>query len=242
MASQGRQASNQADNSAILALVDEIKTFRREQAKVDRGKQRREWITIALLVCTTGLVVWQIWEMIKVYEPVREQATAITNIFTSNREQQRAFVAFHPGPAFLVHDKDNKVIAFAFGAAFQNVGATRTSKFHAWHSVIYFEGGVPNNLDLTKPREKVDVAEGVVAPNGSVSLVPVSVTGEQGTRALKKDGTILQWGYGEYADIFEPEKLHGVRFCYVMEPAGTPAGPSTGFSPVPFRNDCNGNE
>jgi len=181
--------------------------------------------------------------MINVYHPIREHATVMTNTVTSGRQQQRAaVVSYEPGPVFQMNDKDNRQ-SFAFSVTFQNFGGTRTSKFHAWHSVRYFENGVPNSLDLTKPEGKIEAVTGLVAsPNTPIVMQPLSVSAEESARALKKDGAILQWGYAEYADIFELDKLHRLRFCYVMEPAATPSGPGTGFQPVPFQNDCNGNE
>jgi hypothetical protein len=213
----------------------------RQAKAASRPRQTvRWWITIALLCCTTLGGGWQIWEAIKVYDPVRQQATASANTVTGRR-QQRAVVGYQPGPVFLMNDKNNRP-SFAFSMTFQNFGGTRTSKFHAWHSVQYFENGVPNSLDLSKPWGNIEAVTGsVVGPNNPIVMEPLSVSAEESARALKKNGTILQWGYGEYADIFEPNKFRHLRFCYVMEPAATPNGPSS-FQPVPFQNDCNRNE
>jgi hypothetical protein len=224
----------------VDSFVAEIRADRPKQGG-DRGKRYRRWITIALLCCTTVGVGWQIWEAIKEYDPFRERATASANTVTGGR-QERAVVGYQPGPVFLMNDKDNRP-SFAFSMTFKNFGGTRTSKFHAWHSVQYFENGVPNSLDLTKPWGNIEAVTGsVVGPNNPIMMEPLSVSAEKSARALKKDGTIFQWGYGEYADIFEPNKFHHLRFCYVMEPAATPNGRSTGFQPVPFQNDCNRNE
>ena len=71
------------------ALIDAIKAEglagRREEEREDRGKSRRERITIWLLVFNLAALCWQVREMIKVYEPIREQAQA---------QQQAAHAAF----------------------------------------------------------------------------------------------------------------------------------------------------
>jgi hypothetical protein len=240
----GAAASRAPEQLARLtaSLEAEMRAYGRKQADADRRKQRRERITIVLLCCIALGAGWQIWERIKVHNPILEQATAMANTVTSGRQQQRAVVRYQPGPVFQMNDRDNKR-SFAFSMTFQNFGRTRTSKFHAWHSVQYFENGVPNNLDLTRPWGTIETATGLVAgPNNPIVIQPINVSAEESARALKKDGAILEWGYGEYADIFEPNKLHRLRFCYLMEPAASPNGPSTNFQPVPFQNDCNSNE
>jgi len=219
-----------------------MKGYRKEQASAERGKRSRELITIFLLICTTGGVAWQIYEMIKVYGPIETQAVAVTNIFAANRQQQRAVVAFQPGPQLIIQEKDKDGATFAFTAQFQNFGGTRTSRFHAWTSVHYFDGAVPNSLDFGKPWSKVDVADIVIGPNSPLLLTPVSVTPEEAAKALKKEGMIIQWGAAEYSDIFEPDKIHTLNFCLLMQPANTPNGPATAFQPVPYQNDCNKND
>jgi hypothetical protein len=66
----------------FAALIDAIKTegtaYRREEQREDRGKQFREWVTIALIALTFTAVCYQVYEMIKVYEPIRQQAIAST--------------------------------------------------------------------------------------------------------------------------------------------------------------------
>jgi hypothetical protein len=52
------------------------KEFEQLEAREDRWQNFREWATVALLVCTTVGVFWQVHEMIKVYGPIRDQAEA----------------------------------------------------------------------------------------------------------------------------------------------------------------------
>lgn len=64
----------------FATLIDIIKSegiaYRKEEQREDRGKNFREWITIGLIAFTFGAVCWQVHEMIKVYEPIRQQAEA----------------------------------------------------------------------------------------------------------------------------------------------------------------------
>jgi hypothetical protein len=48
----------------------------REEQREDRGKNLREWTTIALIAATLVAICYQVHEMIKVYEPIKEQAEA----------------------------------------------------------------------------------------------------------------------------------------------------------------------
>jgi hypothetical protein len=63
-------------SALIDAIRDEGRAYRREEQREDRGKRFREWITIVLITLTFAAVCYQVYEMIKVYEPIREQAEA----------------------------------------------------------------------------------------------------------------------------------------------------------------------
>jgi hypothetical protein len=66
-----------ADFAALIhTIAREGAANRAEGNAEDKGKKFRDWITILLLIATTGGVYWQIHEMIKVYEPIAEQAQA----------------------------------------------------------------------------------------------------------------------------------------------------------------------
>jgi hypothetical protein len=80
----------------VLALIETIKTegiaFRREEIREDRAKRVREWITIALVGSTLAAVCWQVFEMIKVYGPIRDQAIASQDSATALILSQRAWL------------------------------------------------------------------------------------------------------------------------------------------------------
>ena len=46
------------------------------EKREDRWENFREWVTVALLICTTVGVIWQVHEMMKVYGPIKDQAVA----------------------------------------------------------------------------------------------------------------------------------------------------------------------
>lgn len=60
----------------IHAVQREGRAYRREERREDRGKNIREWTTIVLVALTFIAVCYQVHEMIKVYEPIKEQADA----------------------------------------------------------------------------------------------------------------------------------------------------------------------
>ncbi|HXL12579.1 MAG TPA: hypothetical protein VN941_01270 [Bradyrhizobium sp.] len=66
-----------ADFAALIDTIkDEGSAYRKEEQREDRGKRFREYITIFLIAATFTAVCYQVYEMIKVYEPIREQAEA----------------------------------------------------------------------------------------------------------------------------------------------------------------------
>jgi hypothetical protein len=76
-ATKDDQSAPSADFVALInAIKDEGIAYRKEEQREDRGKRRREWITIILIAFTFAAICWQVHEMVKVYEPIRQQAEA----------------------------------------------------------------------------------------------------------------------------------------------------------------------
>src|SRR5216683_2158719 len=77
-----RRRSNNPNHPSpdFSALVDAVKAEananRTEEQREDRGKAFREWFTITLLAATLFFLYRQVDEMVKVFEPIREQAEA----------------------------------------------------------------------------------------------------------------------------------------------------------------------
>jgi len=66
-----------ADFAALIhAIADEGGANRAEEKREDRGKKFRDWIIVTLLIATIAGIYWQIYEMNKVYGPIKEQADA----------------------------------------------------------------------------------------------------------------------------------------------------------------------
>lgn len=79
--------SPSSDFAALInAIASEGAANRSEEKSEDSGKKLRDWITIALLIATTGGIYWQVHEMIKAYEPIAETAkTAKNNMVADHR-------------------------------------------------------------------------------------------------------------------------------------------------------------
>ena len=75
---RGRRPDDAPSDLAALvkAATDEMRAFREQHRREDRAMNAREWLTVALLICTTTGVFWQVHEMVRVYGPIRDQAAA----------------------------------------------------------------------------------------------------------------------------------------------------------------------
>jgi hypothetical protein len=134
---------------------------------------------------------------------------------------------------------DNSGQVYGFVSSFQNFGATRTGLSKGWHSIAFYQGdNVPNNVDFSKPRDAVEIPTGIVGPNASVLMAPVTLKPSEVDSALKKDGIIVIWGHFDYRDIYDPDTQHYITFCQRLTPTQTKEGLMV-FAPSPFRSDCN---
>jgi hypothetical protein len=93
----GEPPGPSADMAALIETIrSEGIAYRNEEQREDTGKKWREWITIGLLICTFIAVSWQVYEMIKVYGPIAEQARAATRQAENSEKaliaSQRAWV------------------------------------------------------------------------------------------------------------------------------------------------------
>ena len=181
---------------------------------------------------------------------IREQWKIAADTQSDNREQLRALVAVsHNIPVSPVNFVNNKPSDYAFSISVHNYGGTRTAHFKAWVSVKYFEGEVPNNEDFTKPYKDTPSLDVVMAPNGDNPMPPVTVSSEEVTKAVNKQGAIVLWGHADWADIFNPGQMHHISFCVSPNPVPIAvteqAGGSPGFRPdfifqtAPYKAECN---
>jgi hypothetical protein len=73
----GGQFDVSPDFAALMDTIrQEGRAYRKEEQREDRGKRFREWITIVPIALTFIAVCYQVREMIKVYDPIRDQAIA----------------------------------------------------------------------------------------------------------------------------------------------------------------------
>lgn len=71
------ESGSSPDFKALIHTIRrEGRAYRKEEQREDRGKRFREWITIILIATTFVAVCYQVNEMIKVYDPIRDQAIA----------------------------------------------------------------------------------------------------------------------------------------------------------------------
>jgi hypothetical protein len=154
------------------------------------------------------------------------------------REQLRAAVTYQQLAEIMYSDATGKVTAYGFQPQFINSGGTRTGVFRPWYSIKYFDKEVPYNMDFSKPIERVDIVDAVLPANGTSQLTIVSLGAEYIDKIAKKDGVGLIWGHVDWADIFEPKKIHSIDICLLLESITTVDG-KTALRPVPYKPECN---
>ena len=100
-----RERSQRPDFSDLIEVIkEEGRAYRKEEQREDRGKQFREWITIGLIFVTFVAVCYQVHEMIKVYDPIQEQAIAANE---SAKETKRSADA----AAKVAEDSEKSLVA-----------------------------------------------------------------------------------------------------------------------------------
>jgi hypothetical protein len=200
-------------------------------AKVARWTKLLGIFTIVLALATmisTGFIYWQSYTAWEVAKEARLQA--------------KAAIQFIGYQAVAGPDRETGDLKTAFAANFQNVGGARANSVSVWFSTAYYDGGVPNNADFSKPQNAVEnTAVGVVGMNVVAMTNPVYLRGnaeEQIQKAVDKKGTIVFWGQLSYRDATEPDVPHAVSFCQRVIPLKTKDGPII-FNFVPLSPDCN---
>ena len=88
-ASAGRQDEGIQLRELVRAIREEALAGRNEESKEDRGKARRERITITLLIVNV-IVMWiQVHEMRRTYDPISAQANAMKTAATAATDQTK---------------------------------------------------------------------------------------------------------------------------------------------------------
>jgi len=94
-------------------------------------------------------------------------------------------------------------------------------------------------MDFSKPYDKVETYNLTVGPNGTAEPGPISISRDDAIAAKNKDGVIAIWGHAEWADIYHPEDIRPVSFCFKLIPVSSEGDEHIVFQPVPLKADCN---
>jgi hypothetical protein len=172
----------------------------------------------------SNFFIWQQWRV-------------MVNAQRDTREQLRAVISQNGGFTVFLHDNDQKLTGVNFVAQFQNNGGTRTARFRGWISAHYFDD-IPNNLDLSRPYTSVDITDRIIGPNTTYQLGPAGIPADDAAKLIAKKGVGLVWGRVEYSDIFDPDKMHPVSFCMLVNMPSDGQNESS-LRMSPYRSDCN---
>ncbi len=165
------------------------------------------------------------------------QLSAMTNAQNDAREQLRAYVTYEGGSQ-IINDKAGETINYIFAPIFHNWGGTRTSKFLGWASVHYFPGTVPNSQDFSKPFDAITNYNTTLGAN-SAQPIPVSLPAPDAIKAKNNEGIVVIWGHADWADIYHPENVYPVSFCFTLKPVSSDGDNHIIFQPVPYKPECN---
>ncbi len=166
------------------------------------------------------------------------QASTANSTQADIREQSRAFVTFVGAQQINYNDPTGTTINYNFQTHYHNWGTTRTNEFDGWTSVKYFENEVPNNMDFSKPFEAVPIVPGIIGGNADAFEV-VNLPSGDAIKAKDKQGIVIIWGFGEWADIYHPGIVNPVRFCLKLVPAKSDGDNNIVFQPIIFKPECN---
>jgi len=166
------------------------------------------------------------------------QWSAAVEAQNETRQQLKAYVTFEGASQLIGNDPAGKTINYLFRPQFHNWGSTRTSHFVGWASVQYFDGDVPNNLDLSKPYIKIPAEDTIVGPNG-ISIIAVTLPVDDAIKAKNKQGVVIIWGHVDWADIYNPSDIKSIRFCLKLVPVSSNGDNGIIFQPQPYKPECN---
>lgn len=213
--------NDQADAIAagFSALIDRIryegKANRGEERREDSGKAFREKITIGLIVATLIAIGWQVREMIRVYEPIREQAEASNKAANAAAASQRAWVGPLSATVNSGIQKDKGITAII---TYQNSGREPAASFYtAWAVKLYsladWNNGAATKDIMTFSSECLKVTNlppglQVVYPNTGFGSYQISFDTEKQAEANKIIVT---------DDIISGKSIVAVKGCFTYK-------------------------
>jgi hypothetical protein len=119
---------------------------------------------------------------------------------------------------------------------FQNAGESEALNFTGWDDSQFFTSPFPRDFDFLKRRSQYPLAGRSIARNDSMHLPSRLVSKEEIRKLLSKEGFVIVWGHGEFADIFKTQ--HHSDFCVSVGPS--PDGSDVSFSLL--KSECNGSD
>jgi hypothetical protein len=176
------------------------------------------------------------------------QYYAATNAQADNREQLRAFITNSTTQIAAPDNIDDPDQVVSVTPTFQNFGGTRTSHFSAHANLKFFDGGIPSSLDLSKPYLEFKAGESTIGPNSLYAGFAVGMPAPDVRQAKDGKGKILYWGQAEYSDIFNPDVVHHVRYCQLLNPVDfadpkhDASSKKIAFQVIPYKDSCNRND
>jgi hypothetical protein len=200
----------------------------------DQNRAGRDMATWAMAAFTFILAIATIISSYFIYG----QWSASVEAQNETRQQLKAYVTFEGGSSVIGNDPAGKTINYLFRPQFHNWGSTRTGHFVAWASLKYFDGDVPNNLDLSKPFSKVLLQDTIIGPNGVVP-VPITLPVEDAIKAKNKQGIVIIWGHADWADIYDLGDIKSINFCLKLVPVSSNGDNGIIFQPQPYKPECN---
>lgn len=207
----------------IRAITQEGRAGRAEEQREDNAKQKREWLTIALLALTFGAIGWQVSEMIKVYDPIKEQSdTAHTALVAG----QRAFVVaddltIQPATA----DKHN-IVYTMISETIENAGNTPTSDLQVYVGTYWDDNDlsweVPNLISSSPDFTELELNtkslpdRWSLGPKAKITLPSYLISEDNAN--LMRDGhlSIYVMGVAYYYDIVGGSERHKTKFCFKL--------------------------
>lgn len=195
--------------------------------KESPSKNIREWGTLLLVCATTIGVFWQVHEMIKVYAPIQEQASATRESFAA---VQRAFVTAKQ----LGSDDRLMPTNQFFYVILENSGNTPTRNLEVYVEDQFDlkEVNSPPADDRIRPpfapTDPVAYFEArkrewppqpiVIGPKGLAQINIGGPTKNHLDNMAKNRADGYVFGVAYYDDVFTGSKRHISKFCFVIQP------------------------
>jgi hypothetical protein len=181
----------------FLKAKNKFVAYREKGKSAEYRKERRERITIVLLVVTSGLILWQICEMVKVYDPIDRQARAANasaKIADDTAKRQLRAHVLYDGVT-ITQLKNTAAVSIRF----KNSGATPAYETTYWWNVKAFtptEAGKLEFFDTEKASIDIGAGSFLDTDEREIPLADIE-------EARRNNKIIYVWGLVKYRDVFQ---------------------------------------